>query len=287
MKTVHKIAAARAAYGALHAIRGLAGLGDELVATRRGIRFALDLAQGIDLAIYLQGQFEPATARSYARHVRAGDLAIDIGANIGGHTLNLARLVGPTGRVIAVEPTDNAFAKLERNLALNPDLARRVMARRCFLAATDGAAAPDFVYSTWPLTHQHGLHPKHRGAASPTDTVPTRSLDSLLAEIGDERRVALVKMDVDGHECDVLAGASRLLERDRPVFVMELAPYALEECGASLGALLDCFLGLGYSFRHETTGRALPTDPGQLARMIGDGGGINALAIADGIGTTG
>lgn len=286
MKTVHKIAAAKAAYGALHAIRGLAGLGDELVATRRGIRFALDLAQGIDLAIYLQGSFEPATVRAYARHLAAGDLALDIGANIGGHTLNLAQMVGPTGRVIAVEPTGNAFAKLERNLALNPDLAARVTARRCFLTATDGAAAPDFVYSTWPLTAQGGLHPKHRGALAPTNAVPTRSIDSLLADIGDERRVSLVKMDVDGHECDVLAGARRLLERDRPVFIMELAPYSLEECGGSLDELLAYFLPLGYSFRQERTGRALPTDPRQLARMIGDGAGINALAIADRDGAT-
>lgn len=58
MKTVHKIALAKAAYRALHAVRKIAGLADETIVFRRGIRYALDLSQGIDLAIYLQGQFE-------------------------------------------------------------------------------------------------------------------------------------------------------------------------------------------------------------------------------------
>ena len=281
MKTVHKIALARAAYLAVHGVRSIGGLGDNVVVTRRGIRYALDLRQGIDFSIYLQGHFEPAAAAAYERQITEGSLILDVGANIGAHTLNLSRVVGERGRVIAIEPTGYAFSKLKQNLAINPNLAQRVTAIQCFLAARDGDAAPDFVYSSWPLVGGKSLHPKHLGEPSATATVPTRSIDSLLAEYAPGRRVSFVKMDVDGHECDVLAGAKAMMDRDRPTFIMELAPYALTECGGSLGRLLGEFVSRGYSFFHERTGHPVVPDAAKLSAAIGDGQGINVIARSD------
>ena len=68
------------------------------------------------------GAFEKRTVAAYSRLVRPGMTVIDIGANIGAHTLPLAKLVGPTGRVIAVEPTIWAVERLRANLDLNPPL---------------------------------------------------------------------------------------------------------------------------------------------------------------------
>ncbi len=72
-----------------------------------------------------------------------------------------------------------------------------------------------------------------------------RSLDSILTELAD-RKVQLVKLDVDGFECDVLRGATAMLREVRPIFVMELAPYVLEERGTSLDQLLSYFIPHGY-----------------------------------------
>jgi FkbM family methyltransferase len=58
-----------------------------------------------------------------------------------------------------------------------------------------------------------------------TKRAQARSLDSIVVERAD-RKVQLVKLDVDGFECDVLSGATSLLRDARPIFVMELAPYA-------------------------------------------------------------
>ena len=143
MRTAQKIAAAKLAYRVIHGLRALGGRGDETVVTRHGIRYALDLAQGIDFAIYLFGQFEPATAAAYARHVRPGATVLDIGANIGAHSLRLAQQAGPGGRVIACEPTAYGRDKLRRTLALNPALAPRVELIQCFLGARDEAAVVD------------------------------------------------------------------------------------------------------------------------------------------------
>ena len=77
----------------------------------------------IDFAIYLGGMFERNTALALRKLVRPSSLVLDIGANIGAHTLRLANLVGSSGRVFAFEPTDFAYSKLQANLDLNPALA--------------------------------------------------------------------------------------------------------------------------------------------------------------------
>lgn len=277
MRTAQKIAAAKLAYRVIHGLRALGGRGDETVVTRHGIRYALDLAQGIDFAIYLFGQFEPATAAAYARHVRPGATVLDIGANIGAHSLRLAQQAGPGGRVIACEPTAYGRDKLRRTLALNPALAPRVELIQCFLGARDEAAVVDRIYARWPLAGGQELHKKHLGEAMPTAGAVTRRLDTLLAERG-RPRVDFVKLDVDGYECEVLAGAGEMMARDRPVFVLELSPYVLEERGASLARLLDHFLPLGYRFYRERGEAPLPHSAADLARMIGDGSSINAIA---------
>jgi FkbM family methyltransferase len=277
MKTTHKIAVARAIHHAIHAGRLLLGQSDRTVVVRDGITYDLDLAQGIDFAIFLGNIYERQTKSALRKLVSPGSLVLDIGANIGAHTLHLAQLVGPGGRVMAFEPTDFAFRKLGRNLELNPSLAARVDAYHCFLAASDGANVPEAIYSSWPLAKQSGLHAKHLGREMLTEQAQSRSLDSVLNENGD-RKVHLVKLDVDGFECDVLAGATAMLREVRPVFVMELAPYVLEERGASLDQLLSYFLPNGYVFYHEQTQKPLPSSARELQRMIAIGAGINAIA---------
>lgn len=279
MKTAAKIGAARMIYRAVHAGRALIGRTDRQTVTRDGIVYDLDLAQGIDFAIYLGNIYERQTRAALRRLVTPGSLVLDIGANIGAHALSLARHVGPAGRVIAFEPTDFAFAKLKRNLELNPELASCVTAQHCFLTGTDADRVPAAIYSSWPLEQEPGLHALHLGREMRTEAARARSLDSVLAELAD-RPVRLVKLDVDGFECDVLRGATRLLADTRPVFVMELAPYVLEERGTSLEQLLGFFLPNGYAMYHETTGKRLPSSAAELQRMIAQGESMNVIAEA-------
>lgn len=277
MKTATKIGIATALHEVVRFGRGLAGLPDKGVFSRRGITYDLDLAQGIDFAIYLGGMFERTTAVALAGLAKSSSLVLDIGANIGAHTLLLASLVGPNGRVMAFEPTDFAFRKLRRNLDLNPQLASRVETLRCFLTASDGSSVPRAIYSSWPLAVETGLHPKHLGREMQTDQAQARSLDSVLTD----RRVQLVKLDVDGFECDVLRGATAMLRDARPVFVMELAPYSLEERGSSLEELLSYFVPNGYSFYTLLSRRRLPSTASELQRMVPDGSSMNVVVRAD------
>ncbi len=276
MKTKHKIATAKIAYRVLRGCRRVVGAGDEVTVTRGRVRYRLDLSQGIDFAIFL-GQYEPQTIAACRRHILPGQNVLDIGANIGAHTLNFARLVGRAGHVYAFEPTDFAFSKLIRNLNLNPDLVSRVSAFQCFLGAKDGVPTSSPVYSSWPLVGGTELHQKHLGQPMSISKSRQRTMDNILAEHG-RPKIHFVKLDVDGFECEVLAGAQEMISRNPPVFVMELAPYVLEERGASLGELVEYFVKFGYKFFREHDDAPLPREVKQLAALVGDGEGMNVIA---------
>ncbi len=280
MKTKHKIALAKLAYHTAHSARSILGKSDIDVFEREGLSYELDLRQGIDFSIFLLRSFEPETRKALRRLVRPGDTVMDIGANIGAHTLTLASLVGDRGRVIACEPTDFAFRKLVRNIGLNPGLASRISEMQCFVSSTHRHAVPEEIYSGWPLVGGEDLHPKHLGTREASDEATCRSVDEIAAteKVG---RVALIKMDVDGWECDVLSGATEVLARHKPTFVMEVAPYVLVERGASLQRFLSFFGRGGYRFYDERTSAPLPMSERELGAMIRDGEGRNVIAKAD------
>ena len=179
------------------------------VVRRGGITYELDLAEGLDLSLYLFGSFQKHVSAN--RWVTLPDEAVvvDIGANFGVMTLAFAKTF-PRGRVIAVEPTHYALGRLRRNLDLNPDLAVRVETVQAFVS-DHADSNPDLVaYASWRvdgLTTGHE-HPVHVGTPRPTDGVSSITLDEL-ASSRNLQRLDLLKIDTDGHELKVFQGAYR------------------------------------------------------------------------------
>jgi len=261
------------------AARALAFRNPRARVRRGGIAWDLDLSEGIDLYLYLAGRFEWRLSRVLTRLVRPGDTVLDVGANIGAHTLPLARAAGPAGRVIAYEPTSFAFQKLLANIALNPDLASRIVPVQAMLTGARSEPVPPAVYSSWPLEAARDLHAEHRGRAMATDGARAITLDDHLRDLEVER-VDLVKIDVDGFECSVLRGAKEALRRWRPVLVMEWAPYIHKASGHRLEECLSVVRDLGYSFHDAESGQALPTDLSLVGDRVGAGVSINVLGRA-------
>jgi FkbM family methyltransferase len=230
--------AARAIQRPVLAAHRLRGRGPLVDVGRRGIHWELDLREGIDFSIWLLGYFEPSTVAAYRRLVSPGATVVDIGANIGAHTLHLARAVGPQGRVIAFEPSADAFGRLARNIALNPGLQDRISLHQTMLLASDDALLPATVVSSWPLLPRSELDPVAPGRAQPTSGATAARRDDALEALG-VTTVDVVKLDVDGYELDVLQGAPRLLDEARPAILFELAPSVLDGLGQRLEDLLE------------------------------------------------
>lgn len=177
---------------------------------------------------------------------RPGETVFDIGANIGWITERAAVWVGPTGRVHAFEPSPTAAAHLRRRVrALSLG---NVVVNECALGSAEESA---FLYE---FAENHGGASSLRPDAWPghqpqrETRVSVRTLDAYLAEHAIER-VALIKLDVQGAEPDVLVGGQRLLSRrDRPVLYLEVE----RDACLAFQRTPDELLGLVRDFGYQT-----------------------------------
>jgi FkbM family methyltransferase len=281
LTTKAKIRIARFVQRIVMGVRSVAGLTAAPQVRRQGVTWQLDLREGIDFSIWLLGSFEPGTVRTYRKVIQPGDTVLDIGANIGAHTLHLAECVGPSGRVLAFEPTDYAFEKLVRNTSLNPGLAPRIQCCQFMLVAEQKETATTVpLYSSWPLEQNDAAkHNLHEGRLMPTTGARPRTLDAAVAALN-LNRLDCIKLDIDGFECQMFRGARETLTRWHPTIIMELAPYVLEEQGGSLAELVELLGDYGYALYHTDSGEPLAMDAAKLLQLIPHGASLNVLARA-------
>lgn len=161
-----------------------------------------------------------------------GAVFLDVGANIGLYSLRAATLVGPGGRVVAVEPGASALQSLRENLALNPDLAPRITVIAAALSDRAGSAS---LYHVAAGHDPQAFSLLADGTADAAETVETQTLDGLVSRLG-LGRLDLVKMDVEGAEPMVIDGARRCLETLRPTVVFEMNSTIVGRGGADPGA---------------------------------------------------
>ncbi|WP_063928396.1 FkbM family methyltransferase [Methylobacterium aquaticum] len=174
---------------------------------------------------------------------------VDLGANLGYHTVRLAGLV-PRGSVHAFEPLGLCFSQLQHN----------VLANRCDHVRTYKMAVTDRSGDTVEmepleatLTAAGTVNLGHTGIGRGGDLVLTVRLDDLPLP-----PIAFIKMDIQGAEAQALAGMQNLLARDRPVLFVEIEEQHLRRHGSSSKAVIEHLLGLGYSLLRIRTD--WPTD---------------------------
>lgn len=205
--------------------------------TRDGIRYQVDLTEVIDQGIWLYG-WEPITIALLKRHTSPGYTVIEVGANVGAHTLLLAKLVGPSGRVYAFEPTNYAQSKLRTNIDLNPDLKARIVIRSELVTNHAGQTPVRRIKSSFPV----------RSGGVPGEVVQTAAI-ALDSEPFD--RVDLLKIDVDGYDFKVLEGATELLRKFKPCVLIELGEHTLNAQGDSVRDIFGLLRSLGYSGTYD------------------------------------
>ena len=278
LSTIQKINIAKAAYYVVATVRGLLGRSLQSVRVKRGgIQWLLDLKEGIDFSIYILGGFEPSTLRLYNKLVKSGDVVLDIGANIGSHTLPLAKLVGDNGCVYAFEPTDFAVNKLRNNLNLNPDLVKRVSICQAMLVSNENILVEKELFSSWPLVGSDNLHEKHKGQLMATVGASAVTLDNFIKE-NNITQIDFIKLDVDGFEYSVLSGGEKILEIFKPTILMELAPYLFKDQKDEFIKMIELYKKLGYFFYDANNRNTLPVDAEKLFDLIPDGVSRNIIA---------
>ena len=240
MKTKYKIFIAKV----LYFIIKLFNRNDQKVVSRNGINWFLDLNEGIDLSIYIFGNFEKSILNTSKKLIQNDQIdIIDIGSNIGVHSLNFA-FNFKNSKIYSIEPTNFAFKKLLKNLSLNPKI-QNVIENQLFI--TEEKNKPEKIYSSWDLKQGSKKHKKHLGIKKSTSLAETISLDEFVLKNNINQKT-LIKCDVDGHELYVFRSGKNYLTRYKPIIIMELAPYLYIENGYTLKDLLEYIKLLNYSF---------------------------------------
>jgi FkbM family methyltransferase len=254
------------------------GLRPQRVVRRQGITYDLDLREGIDLSLFLFGSFQRHVTDAVRRFAGDDGVVIDVGANIGAVTLPVAACL-QRGQVYAFEPTAFAFAKLQRNLSLNPELARRVTALNMFVAERSAPTSDLVAYSSWPVAgaHAEGEHPVHKGIAKAA-TCGQTTLDEFIAERG-LTAVALIKVDTDGHDFPVLAGAGHCLAQLRPVVIVEACEYLMRPPQPTFEDFAALFRSHRYTLCEGE--RLAPITAEEFRRRCPEGGGLDLIAVPD------
>ncbi len=191
--------------------------------------------------------------------LRPGAVVVDAGANIGYNTVYLAQRVGPTGRVIAVEPAADNLTVLRGNLSRNHLTnvtvaavgAGRVSETRSFYLRGDISAVNSF--------YQESVY------ANVTDvvTIPVEPLDALVDGDAD-----LVKIDVEGAELDVLGGMTRLLRSRALRLVVEWHPLLQEKAGYEPDALPMMLFDAGFSLVSAAHASTVPVTRADIAALV-------------------
>ncbi|RON53532.1 hypothetical protein BK665_14100 [Pseudomonas frederiksbergensis] len=204
------------------------------------------------LASLLQaGELEPGTRHVIERFIQPGDVFIDVGANIGLHSIAAARAMSGQGKIIAFEPFEQTCKLLEKNLWLNGFSAISEVSR---LALSDKAETRRLHLGV--TSGHHSLYELETPAfyATTSVDVTTIALDDFLPE---NLTVKLLKIDAEGAEIDIIKGAQKLLKSNpQMLLIVELGLSHLKRNTLDLEEWLEHFtsLGLVYSVINVQTG---------------------------------
>jgi len=213
--------------------------------TTFGMEIVGNTADTIQKFICYFGVWEPNLTAWIAERLRPGDVFVDVGANIGYFSLLASRVVGPEGRVVAIEASPEVFGLLRRNLELNAT--RNV--RAVNVAISDGEACVQ-LYSApghdsgRTTAAQSWAEEQHFTASSKVRALP---LPAVLHE--EEIRAArVIKIDVEGYEWQVVSGMAEMLKACRPdvEIMVEVTPAVLQTQNRTSADLIRILASSGF-----------------------------------------
>ena len=238
-----------------------------------GVTLALDFSEPMHREIYRRGDFEAELARMLTAVVRPGDVFLDIGANVGWHTLHLLTNRQDILMAYSLEPQQRNFDLLMLGVHAN-NLAMRCDARRLAITSEKGKVT---------LKRFKGLDSMHTSAYPLGDLpydeeeVASETVDGLVDTF--KAPPAVIKCDVEGSELSVLKGAHETLSGKKgtpPIWFMEANYETSAMAGYFPWDLVGYGTPYGYSAYAIRGGNIAPVSPRGLRH-----GDALVLAIPD------
>jgi len=232
--------------------------------TADGLRYffsAQDTFVGFPVAV---GVFEPDVVAALARLLRKDMTCLDVGANLGFHSIRMAAVVGEGGTVYSFEPDPFSYSLLLKNRAEN-----RMENVISALPVACGEEDAEVRLCRHPNPANLGGCYVSRSTTGDPDsiTVSLRRIDGLITK---DIHIHLIKMDVEGYELFALRGMKETISTSRPAIVCEFSTEALERQGPGTAAQFVAELSeLGYSLY-----LAEPFGAGTMKPFTYDGGSV-------------
>lgn len=208
--------------------------------TKVGTTMELDTTDFLQSTIFYTGDWEPPITKKLSEILRAGDVFIDVGANIGFFSLYAAKLVGPRGRVISFEPNPSSAEILEKNIAMNGF--KNITVVRKAVSNTPG----ELTLHIPANNNVGGASLVHRGETLRTVQVPVDTLDSVLAGL-QVTNPKLIKFDIEGAELNAVQGGRKILSTPHIAALLEISERSLQLFGGSRHALFQTLQELGFT----------------------------------------
>lgn len=205
--------------------------------TRNGIKYELDLFQHLDHSIFFG--LEEKSKNYIFNTVKSNFNCLDIGANIGEVSLNLAKIC-TEGKIYAFEPTKNTFDKLSKNIQLNQF--KNISAHDFGLGRSE-AEFPIHQFQEGNDGANRIIMNSETSQNKVLEIIKIKNLDSISSELP---KIDLIKIDVEGFENEVIEGAINYIEKIKPILIIELIDKNLKVNGSSATELVNKLRNLNY-----------------------------------------
>lgn len=213
------------------------------------VRFVLYPWERPHILRFIHPSLDKAEFRAISHLVQAGDVAFDLGANVGEYSVLLSRHCGATGSVWAFEPVPDTYWRLRETLALNRcGNVTPVQAAVCNKTGTARMSLFEPQYSAWNTLGTHTMITPEGNPVSPSKSidVPSCTLDEF-CEFEKITRINFLKVDVEGFENAVFQGAARLLgERRLDYICFEISQEPLKGAGIRSRSIFEALEAHGY-----------------------------------------
>ncbi len=260
-----------------HLVKPIYGTKKRII-KRNGINFEIDISEGLDLSLFLFGNFQKHVTENKFLNLPNNALIFDVGANVGIMSLHFAKKA-PLGKVYAFEPTHYAIQKLNKNFSLNKDIAKNIQIIQTFVSSEEKKQSDIKAFSSWKIDKEVGenQHPVHGGKAMSTEGVSTITIDEFVNDKGLDR-LDFIKIDTDGHEFDVLMGARKTIVRFKPQIIFELGQYVMTERGINFNDYDIFFEEMGYKLSNAANNKLITNS--NFRKVVPAMGTIDVLAMS-------